>query len=141
LSTGQSRGNRAWPRILPYVVLVLLIIGGCVAIMPKMGSHRRGPIGDAKVQMNALETALDVFKVDNGFYPSTAMGLQALVTQPQGARNWHQYLNAIPKDPWGHDYIYACPGKHRPKTYDLSSAGPDGKAGTQDDIVNWSIAK
>jgi general secretion pathway protein G len=118
---------------------VLFFLGICAGIfMPRFGPGGGWVAGSAAVtQMNAFATALDVFKVDNGFYPSTALGLQSLVTQPQGATNWHQYLDAIPKDPWGNEYIYACPGKHRPRSYDFSSAGPDGKAGTDDDIVNW----
>jgi general secretion pathway protein G len=63
-----------------------------------------------------------------------------LVEQPRDAQNWKgPYMkNEIPKDPWGNDYIYECPGKHNPSSYDLMSMGPDGKAGGDDDIANWS---
>ena len=85
-----------------------------------------------------IKTALDGFKVDNGFYPTN---LQDLVQQPSNVRNWHgPYFDPpkVPTDQWGHKYIYEYPGKHNPNGYDLSSAGPDGKPGTGDDIVNWT---
>ncbi|PWU09643.1 MAG: hypothetical protein C5B50_26960 [Verrucomicrobia bacterium] len=64
--------------------------------------------------------------------PSGTNGLRALVTAPTATTNWHgPYLNEIPKDPWGHEYIYACPGKH--SSYDLYSLGP----GKNSPIANW----
>ena len=84
-----------------------------------------------------IEIALDSFEVDHGFYPKS---LQDLLQQPSGTTNWHgPYLNPpkLPVDPWGHKYIYEYPGKHNTNGYDLFSAGPDGKPGTGDDIVNW----
>jgi general secretion pathway protein G len=73
--------------------------------------------------------------------PTTEQGLQALVTRPDTdpkPSEWHQYMPSIPVDPWHHPYLYENPGKHNPNTYDLYSAGPDGKAGTDDDIGNWA---
>jgi general secretion pathway protein G len=141
LSIGQLQNNPACSRKLPYIrdiVLLLLFLGICAGIfMPGFGPRtgRGAAISAAKIQMNAFKTALDMFNTDNGFYPSTAMGLQALVTQPQVATNWHQYLDAIPKDPWGHDYIYQFPGKHAADSFDIVSMGPDGRLGTRDDIM------
>jgi general secretion pathway protein G len=91
----------------------------------------------AAIQMADLMTALGKFKSDNGHYPTGSNALQELVTAPVGASNWHQYLDSIPLDPWQHPYVYECPGKHRTNSYDLFSMGPDGRAGTDDDIVNW----
>ena len=91
----------------------------------------------ATTQMGSFETAIDMFKANNGFYPAGTNGLNDLVNEPRGATNWHQYLDKIPQDPWGHPYIYECPGKHRPDSYDLCSPGPDGKPGNEDDMVNW----
>ena len=76
-----------------------------------------------------------------GYYPKS---LLELIQQPRstGAQNWHgPYLDsdAIPKDPWGNEYVYVCPGKHNPSSYDVSSAGPDGQMGTDDDICNWTL--
>jgi general secretion pathway protein G len=78
-----------------------------------------------------------MFKKDVGHYPN---GLNDLVVQPAGATtNWHQCLEKIWPDPWGHPYRYDFPGKHRTNSYDLSSAGPDGKFGTADNIANWDV--
>lgn len=61
---------------------------------------------------------------------------------PANARSWHgPYLEGLPKDPWGHDYLYECPGRHNPVAYDLLSPGPDGLLGTDDDITNWDVDK
>ena len=85
-----------------------------------------------------FKTALDAYEVDIGSYPKS---LQDLFQQPSGATNWHgPYFDppVLPVDPWGTPYIYECPGKHNPNGYDLSSAGPDGRIGTADDINNWT---
>jgi general secretion pathway protein G len=72
----------------------------------------------------------------NGFYPTTEQGIQALVTQPDKdprPARWYQLFREVPKDPWGNDYIYRCPGLKNPSGYDLYSAGPDRQADTADD--------
>jgi general secretion pathway protein G len=111
------------------------------AVTPKFGggphSHARDVA--ARWDINSgIKAALDRFEVDNGNYPKS---LQDLVQQPADAKNWHgPYFNPpnLPIDPWGKPYIYEYPGKHNANGYDLLSAGPDGKAGTDDDIVNWT---
>ena len=83
-----------------------------------------------------INVRLDAFRVDNGFYPHS---LQDLIMPPKNARSWHgPYVDKLPLDRWDHEYIYECPGKHNTNSYDLLSVGPDGKAGTEDDIVNWT---
>lgn len=98
----------------------------------------------AEIQIIGLGTALDMFEFQNGYYPSVTTGLNELIVEPAGATNWHRYYEGrdgkIPLDPWGHPYLYEYPGKHRTNSYDLSSAGPDGKFGTGDDIGNWQEA-
>jgi general secretion pathway protein G len=87
---------------------------------------------------SGIETALDCFKVDTGHYPKGTNGLVELLQQQSGTTNWHgPYLDKLPVDPWGSKYIYEYPGRHNTNGYDLFSAGPDGKAGTDDDIGNW----
>ena len=76
--------------------------------------------------MACFKTALDEFQLDNGFYPTGTNGLMALLQRPPGATNWHgPYIEALPKDPWGRDYRYECPGKHTAVgyPYDLWSLG------------------
>lgn len=90
----------------------------------------------AEAQIAILATALEMFKADNGHFPKGASGLQDLVVKPGDAgREWHQYMYEIPKDPWGHDYIYQFPGKHAADSFDIVSMGPDGRLGTRDDIM------
>ncbi|HEX3227521.1 MAG TPA: type II secretion system protein GspG, partial [Pyrinomonadaceae bacterium] len=79
---------------------------------------------------------LQLYESMNGFYPTTEQGLQALVTQPSTdpkPARWYQLFKQVPKDPWGSDYLYRCPGQRNPGTYDLYSAGPDRRADTDDD--------
>jgi type II secretion system protein G len=95
-------------------------------------------IAKAKTDLAILNTALGIYEVDSGKYPTSAQGLVSLLKQPDGAKNWKgPYLQAteLPKDPWGNPYVYACPGIRNESGFDLSSNGPDGKPGTEDDII------
>jgi len=136
------------------VVLILGILAGL--IIPRFVSRAE----DAKktkaaVQMRELMKALELYKLDNGVYPSTEQGLQALVEKPTGdpeAKKWKQYLDKVPQDPWRNDYIYICPGLNHTKNpdednpessnlyfrFDLISLGPDGKE-SDDDIKSWDM--
>jgi general secretion pathway protein G len=123
------------------LLLVLTILGILAAlVVPKMvGRSEQARQTAAKTDISTFGTALDAFEVDNGNYPRGKSGLQDLVVQPRDAQSWHgPYVKEIPKDPWGNDYIYECPGKHNPKSYDLYSVGPDGRLGTEDDVCNWT---
>ena len=125
------------------LMLVLVILGILAAIVvPKFsGRTEQARLTAAQTQISSsFGTALDAFEVDNGYYPKGKSGLQDLVVAPRDAQSWKgPYLkSAIPLDPWGHPYIYECPGKHNPTGYDLSSFGPDGRAGTDDDVTNWT---
>ena len=109
-------------------------------VTPRIGSdHGYARVRAAQADIrDAFKPALDRFEVDNGSFPKS---LQDLVQQPADAKNWRgPYFTAtnLPVDPWGNPYIYEYPGKHNTNGYDLSSAGPDGKPGTDDDIVNWT---
>ena len=91
-----------------------------------------------------MSAALDLFYLDAGRYPTGAEGLEALVRPVTGIAAWNgPYVKGgkIPADPWGNAYVYASPGKNNQKGYDLSSVGPDGRSGTEDDIVNWDTRK
>lgn len=125
------------------LLLVLVILGILAAIvLPRFTNRtKQAQIAAATTQISNMKTALDAFDVDNGYYPKGKNGLQDLLVAPRDAQNWHgPYLQSdtVPKDPWGNDYIYECPGRHNPTSYDLSSMGPPG-----DDMVigNWTMQK
>ena len=122
------------------IMLVVAIIGILAAlVVPKIaGNSERARVTAAQTDIKSgIGTALGVFEVDNGYYPQS---LQDLLQRPRNAKNWHgPYLDSLPVDPWGNAYFYSYPGKHNPSSYDLWSAGPDGKSGDQDDIGNWQI--
>ena len=123
------------------LMLVVMIIGILAAlVIPKIsGQGERARVTAAHADIHGgIKTALDAYEVDNGFYPKS---LQDLIQQPSNAKNWHgPYFDppVLPKDPWQNLYIYYYPGKHNPTGYDLLSVGPDGKEGTDDDIVSWT---
>lgn len=128
------------------VVFILSILAAVVA--PRIiGRTDDARITEAKVQIKNFETALKLFKLDNGFYPDTQQGLDALVAKPTIGRippNYREggYLEQkrIPLDPWGNPYIYVSPGLHG--DFDIISYGPDGKEGGEGkdaDIKNWDL--
>jgi general secretion pathway protein G len=126
-------------------VLVVLAILGLLAglvgprVMNSLGGARTRT---AELQIKDIEAATDMFKIDTGRYPNAAEGLNALVTRPSGLAGWNgPYLkdNAIPKDPWGNDYIYEIPSRHG-GSFDLYSLGADkasGGDGENTDVHNW----
>ena len=131
-------------------LLVVLVIIGILAsyIGPKiMGRPEEAKRTKATIQIQAFETALKMYKLDNGAYPSTEQGLTALIEAPSAGKlapKWREggYLdkNVVPADPWGNEFIYLSPGVHG--DYDLSSYGSDGQAGGEGndlDINNWEI--
>jgi len=126
------------------MLLVLVILATLAAIViPKMaGRSQQAKVTAAGSQISSLEMALDAFEVDNGYYPKTG-GLDDLINQPANTPNWKgPYLKkGVPLDPWGNPYTYDYPGKHNVSGYDIMSMGPDGRAGTDDDIVNWDVKK
>ncbi|MDC0976686.1 type II secretion system protein GspG, partial [bacterium] len=78
------------------------------------------------------------FRIDTGNYPTTAQGLDALVTEPQGVRGWRgPYVEKLPMDPWQQPYEYRFPGTKNKSSFDLFSKGRDQTVGTDDDIGNW----
>jgi general secretion pathway protein G len=84
-----------------------------------------------------ISTALDMYRLDNGVYPTTEEGLDALMTAPASARKWKgPYVDKEPLDPWDNPYHYSYKGQHNTLKYDLWSDGPD-TASQDDDITNW----
>ena len=141
--TNQLRRRQAFTLVEMLLVLVILAVLAAIVIPKFAGRSQQAKETAAKAQINSLELALDSFEVDTGFYPQGSAGLNALVEQPSNAQNWKgPYLKkGIPADPWGNAYIYTYPGKNNAKGYDLSSVGPDGRSGGDDDITNWDTKK
>ena len=131
-------------------LMVVVVILGILAtfVMPKLlGRTDKAKTTKAVVDISALRTALKLYKLDNGIYPTTEQGLAALLNKPETEpipKDWQPggYLdeNHIPKDPWGVEYIYLCPGLHG--DFDILSYGADrteGGTGLNKDIKSWEI--
>jgi general secretion pathway protein G len=124
------------------LLVVLVILGLLVGyVAPKYFAQLgKSEVKTARAQINALEKALDQYRLDVGRYPTGEQGLAALNIRPPGEAKWAgPYLQkAVPADPWGRFYIYKSPGDHG--EYDLSSSGKNGQPGGEEenaDIVNW----
>jgi general secretion pathway protein G len=141
---GRARATRSGFTLIE-LLLVLVILGILAAIVvPKFsGRTEQARETAARTQIATFSTALDQFEVDVGYYPKGRNGLNDLFTQPRDAQAWRgPYLkNEIPKDPWQNEYVYECPGKNNTSSYDIVSMGPDGRAGTEDDITNYTKKK
>jgi general secretion pathway protein G len=131
---------------LMVVIVILGILAGL--IIPRiMGRPEEAKQLKAKIQIESLETALKLYKLDNGMYPDTEQGLQALIEKPESGmlpKKWREggYLEKgrLPKDPWGNEFVYLSPGVH--DDYDITSFGADGVPGGDDkdkDINSWEI--
>ena len=142
LKTRNSRRSRGFTLIELLLVLVILGVLAAIVVPKFAGRTEQARQAAAKTQVSSFATVLDAYEVDNGFYPKGKSGLNDLVQASRDAKNWRgPYLKEVPKDPWGNDYVYECPGKNNPTSYDVSSMGPDGQMGTEDDINNWSSNK
>ncbi len=131
------------------IIVVVFILSLLVAIVaPKiMGKTDDAKIAGAKVQIRNFETALKMYKLDNGSYPTTDQGLEALITKPVTGQIPAAYRDGgyleqhkIPMDPWGNPYVYLCPGAHG--DFDIISFGADGKEGGEGkdaDITNYNM--
>jgi general secretion pathway protein G len=141
----KKRGERGFTLIELMVVIVILGILAGLIIPRIMGRPDEARRAKARMQIESIETALKLYRLDNGNYPTTEQGLQALVEQPSvgaTAKSWRQggYLekSKVPKDPWDKDFVYISPGTHG--DFDLSSLGADGEVGGEGknkDINSW----
>jgi general secretion pathway protein G len=121
------------------LMLVVIIIGALVAmVVPRFtgrGEQARKTAAEADIRAN-IPTALKLYELDNGGFPSSDEGLNALLNKSSSATNWNgPYLEKKPVDPWGKDYHYKSPGEHR-TDYDIWSLGKDGVE-SNDDVKNW----
>ena len=138
----RNRSNRNQGFTLIELLLVVVIIGILAAIVvPKLtGRAEDARIGATQATMTNIRTALSLYEVDNGKYPTQEQTLMALIekpTAPPEPKKWKKYLEATskPKDDWGNEIKYIIPGQKNLDGYDLVSWGPDGTEGSEDDIV------
>lgn len=126
------------------LMLVVIIIGVLIGmVMPQLAGkseQAKKAVAQADIEAN-IASALDMYEVDNGNYPSTDQGLAALRSKPSSnpvPKSWNgPYVKKEAPDPWGNMYVYKSPGEHNLDGYDLSSKGKDGLEGTEDDVTNW----
>ena len=137
---GENHQQQAFT--LVEILLVVVIIAALAAmVVPRLtGRSEQAKKSIAKADINSLlPTALKLYELDNGNFPTTSQGLDALLRQPTSspaAQNWNgPYIEKEPLDPWGRPYVYESPGDHR-SDYDLSSKGKD-ESKDDDNIVNW----
>lgn len=144
VAPSRSRRKREGGFTLVEMLVVITIIA---LIMSLVGPRVLNFLGESKVkaariQIQSIETALDLYALDTGHFPSSSEGLDALMQRPGGVTSWNgPYLkgNAVPNDPWGRPYIYRSPGEHG--SYDIVSYGADGKeggTGATADINSWT---
>ena len=124
------------------VVIVILGILASLVVPNLMGNKDKADRQKVVSDLVALENALDMYRLDNSYYPTTGQGLDALVEKPSGTpapRNYREegYIRRLPQDPWGNDYILVSPGERG--RIDVFSVGRDGEEGTEDDIGNWNL--
>lgn len=126
--------NRSGFTLIELMIVVIIIAALAAMVAPNLISRSdEAKAKIAKGDLSSIDLALKLYRLDNSAYPTTEQGLDVLLVA--GAKE--PYLEKKALDPWGRKYLYRCPGTHRPASYDLFSAGRDGKEGTDDDIVNW----
>lgn len=126
------------------VVIVILSILAAFVVPNLMDRPDQARIIKAKQDIRQLESALEMYRLDNFQYPSPDLGLQALTQSPGGdkAQNWKKggYVKKLSKDPWGNDYVYLNPGDHGEiDIYSLGADGQPGGEGVNNDIGNWDL--
>ena len=126
------------------IMLVVCIIGLLIGMGVKMmgGRIEEAKIVRAQGDLEQLKTGLLMYNSAARAFPTSEQGLKALLTKPEGARNWRPQVESANQliDPWGKEYIYIQPGIHNPQSFDVFSSGPDMLPNTADDIGNWDSA-
>lgn len=141
----KARAQRGFTLIEIMVVVVIIGVLGSIIVPQFMSRPDQAKVTAARSDLQAIATALEMYRLDNFNYPSTQQGLEALSVRPTGtpaAKNWNPqgYLKSLPLDPWGTPYQYLNPGV-RTSAYDLFSLGSDGLPGGDGyaaDIGNWT---
>jgi general secretion pathway protein G len=117
------------------LMIVVIIIAALAAMVAPNLMNRADEAKEkiAQGDLSSIGTALKLYKLDTGSYPTTEQGLDVLMT----AGKREPYLEKKPVDPWGRKYQYRCPGVHNSAGFDIYSVGKDGKDGSDDEVVNW----
>lgn len=129
--------------LIELMIVVIIIAALSAMVVPRLSNRsEQAKITVAEADINSnIGLALKLYKLDNGRYPTTAQGLQALLSKPSSSpapKNWNgPYLETEPLDPWKIEYSYKSPGANNASSYDLYSIGPDGVENNEDDIKNW----
>jgi len=143
MSLPKYRSRRGFTLVEILVVVVILGLLATLVAPRVIGRGEEAKRTATLVQIREIEQALDLYKLDNGFYPTTDQELEALIHKPASSpepRKYRDsgYMKKVPLDPWGGEYVYRCPGDHG--EYDLFSCGPDGEEGgdgKDKDITSW----
>ena len=117
-------------------IMVVLVLIGLVASMVSvavMNQLEKGEIDNTRNQAFEIGKSLELYKLQQGAFPTTAQGLQVLANPPKGK----PLMERVPKDAWGEEFIYVIPGQKNPSKFDVRSKGPDRQEGTEDDVGNW----
>lgn len=127
-------------------IMVVVVILGVLAVLivPRVvGRTEEARVAAAKHDISAIMQSLKLYRLDNGRYPTNEQGLQALVSKPQAGpspANWRQYLDKLPKDPWGNTYQYLNPGVNGEiDVFSLGADGQPGGTGTDQDVGSWQL--
>lgn len=144
-SQSVIRTSKGFTLIEVMVVVVILAILAGIIVPRIMGRPEEAKRTKAQIDIKAIEGALNLYKLDNGAYPTTEQGLEALVKKPDITpvpQKWREegYLSKVPNDPWERIYLYLSPGEHG--DFDLYSFGADGEPGGKGkdaDVENWNM--
>ena len=139
--SGITKKFNGFTLIEVMVVVVILSILAAIVVPRIMDRPEQARITKARADIRALESALNLYRLDNMTYPTTDQGLDALVSKPSGSpepKNWKSggYIDRLPKDPWDNAYLYISPGSHG--AIDIYSGGADTQS-TDDDIGSWML--
>lgn len=134
MRTRKNQSGFTLLEIMLVVTIIALLLG--TAIYKLKGNVEMSRIVAVQSSIQSIKTQLRAYESLNGFMPTTEQGLKALVAQPSSdprPTRWTQFLDSVPKDPWGTEFVYVNPGRKNPTGFDLYSAGQDRKPDTADD--------
>ncbi len=133
----NRKNERGFTLIELLIVMVILGLLAALVVPRYLGQVEKSKQKDAKIQISLFETAIEIYKLEVGKFPTQEQGLEALRVKPGGVEKWDgPYLKKkLPLDPWGNPYIYKFPGDH--EDYDIISYGADGNPGGELDVVSW----